>query len=295
MEKYKSHILQITSNGLYLHTEHPKRNSLMKKKATLSLLILSVIFFHSCKTYEDITYVQGLKSGDVIQLAKNIASTINTNDALLITVSAANPEAVAPYNPPVTNSLKPGETLVSTTPSMQNYLVDPNGYINFPSLGRIKVAGLTRTQLEEQIKATLDTVVTDPIVKVQILTNNVTVLGEVTSPGRFSIPNERLTLFEALGFAKDLTIYARRDNILITRETEEGKLTSIRVDLTSPDVFSSPGFYLQKGDIVYVEPNEYRKSNSTYNSNKQFNVSMISTIISGVSVIASLIIALFVK
>ncbi len=267
----------------------------MKKKATLSLLILSVIFFHSCKTYEDITYVQGLKSGDVIQLAENIASTINTNDALLITVSAANPEAVAPYNPPVTNSLKPGETLVSTTPSMQNYLVDPNGYINFPSLGRIKVAGLTRTQLEEQIKATLDTVVTDPIVKVQILTNNVTVLGEVTSPGRFSIPNERLTLFEALGFAKDLTIYARRDNILITRETEEGKLTSIRVDLTSPDVFSSPGFYLQKGDIVYVEPNEYRKSNSTYNSNKQFNVSMISTIISGVSVIASLIIALFVK
>ena len=91
---------------------------------------------------------------------------------------------------------------------------------------------------------------------------------------------------EANGYAKERTIYGRRDNILITREAADGKLVSIRVDLTSPDVFSSPGFYLQKGDVVYVEPNEYRKSNSSYNSNKQFNVSMISNIISGVTVIA---------
>lgn len=278
-----------------MHAEHRKHRHFMKKKVSITLLLLSAVFFHSCKSYKDITYVQGLESGDVVQLAEKIATTINTNDALLITVSAANPEAVALYNPPVTNSLKPGETLVSSTPSLQNYLVDADGYIEFPSLGRIKAAGLTRSQLERYIKSELESVVTDPIVKVQILTNNITVLGEVTMPGTFEIPNERLSLFEALGLAKDLTIYARRDNILITRETEEGKLTGIRVDLTSPDVFSSPGFYLQKGDVVYVEPNEYRKSNSTYNSNKQFNVSMISTIISGVSVIASLIIALFVK
>lgn len=278
-----------------MHAEHRKHRHFMKKKVSFTLLLLSAVFFHSCKSYKDITYVQGLESGDVVQLAEKIATTINTNDALLITVSAANPEAVALYNPPVTNSLKPGETLVSSTPSLQNYLVDADGYIDFPSLGRIKAAGLTRSQLERYIKSELESVVTDPIVKVQILTNNITVLGEVTMPGTFEIPNERLSLFEALGLAKDLTIYARRDNILITRETEEGKLTGIRVDLTSPDVFSSPGFYLQKGDVVYVEPNEYRKSNSTYNSNKQFNVSMISTIISGVSVIASLIIALFVK
>lgn len=278
-----------------MHAEHRKHRHFMKKKVSITLLLLSAVLFHSCKSYKDITYVQGLESGDVVQLAEKIATTINTNDALLITVSAANPEAVALYNPPVTNSLKPGETLVSSTPSLQNYLVDADGYIDFPSLGRIKAAGLTRSQLERYIKSELESVVTDPIVKVQILTNNITVLGEVTMPGTFEIPNERLSLFEALGLAKDLTIYARRDNILITRETEEGKLTGIRVDLTSPDVFSSPGFYLQKGDVVYVEPNEYRKSNSTYNSNKQFNVSMISTIISGVSVIASLIIALFVK
>lgn len=278
-----------------MHAEHRKHRHFMKKKVSITLLLLSAVFIHSCKSYKDITYVQGLESGDVVQLAEKIATTINTNDALLITVSAANPEAVALYNPPVTNSLKPGETLVSSTPSLQNYLVDADGYIDFPSLGRIKAAGLTRSQLERYIKSELESVVTDPIVKVQILTNNITVLGEVTMPGTFEIPNERLSLFEALGLAKDLTIYARRDNILITRETEEGKLTGIRVDLTSPDVFSSPGFYLQKGDVVYVEPNEYRKSNSTYNSNKQFNVSMISTIISGVSVIASLIIALFVK
>ena len=116
----------------------------MKKKVSITLLLLSAVFFHSCKSYKDITYVQGLESGDVVQLAEKIATTINTNDALLITVSAANPEAVALYNPPVTNSLKPGETLVSSTPSLQNYLVDADGYIDFPSLGRIKAAGLTR-------------------------------------------------------------------------------------------------------------------------------------------------------
>ena len=266
----------------------------MKKKILFTLLILSVAIFHSCKSYKEIAYVQGLASGDTLALAEKYVTTINTNDALLITVSAANPEAVVAYNPPVSNTLKPEETQLSSNPSLQNYLVDPDGYIEYPSLGRIKVAGLTRFQLEQYIKKELEPYVTDPIVKVQLLTNNITVLGEVNSPGTYKIPNERLSLFEALGCAKDLTIYGRRDNILITREAADGKLVSIRVDLTSPDVFSSPGFYLQKGDVVYVEPNEYRKSNSSYNSNKQFNVSMISTIISGASVIASLIIALFV-
>lgn len=267
----------------------------MKKKLLFALLILSVTVFHSCKSYKDITYVQGLASGDTISLAEKYVTTINTNDALLITVSAANPEAVAAYNPPVANALRPGETQLSSNPRLQNYLVDAEGYIDFPSLGRIRVAGLTRSQLEQYIKKELESYVDDPIVKVHLLTNNITVLGEVNSPGTYGIPNERLSLLEALGYAKDLTIYGRRDNILITREAADGKLVSMRVDLTSPDVFSSPGFYLQKGDVVYVEPNEYRKSNSSYNSNKQFNVSMISTIISGVSVIASLIIALFVN
>ena len=110
------------------------------------------------------------------------------------------------------DSLKPGETMLSSNPSLQNYLVDPDGYIDFPSLGRIKAAGLTRSQLEQYIKKELEPMVTDPIVKVQILTNNITVLGEVTAPGTFEIPNERLSLFEALGLAKDLTIYARRDS-----------------------------------------------------------------------------------
>ena len=131
---------------------------------------------------------------DLVPLTEKIATTINTNDALLITVSAANPEAVAAYNPPVTNSLKPGETMLSSNPSLQNYLVDPDGYIDFPSLGRIKAAGLTRSQLEQYIKKELEPMVTDPIVKVQILTNNITVLGEVTAPGTFEIPNERLSM-----------------------------------------------------------------------------------------------------
>ena len=171
----------------------------MEKKLLFALLILSVAVFHSCKSYKDITYVQGLASGDTLSLAEKYVTTINTNDALLITVSATNPEAVVAYNPPVTNTLKPGETLLTSNPTLQNYLVDPDGCIDFPSLGRIQVAGLTRSQLEQYIKKELEPYVADPIVKVQLLTNNITVLGEVTAPGSYEIPNERLSLLEALG------------------------------------------------------------------------------------------------
>ena len=119
----------------------------MEKKLLFALLILSVAVFHSCKSYKDITYVQGLASGDTLSLAEKYVTTINTNDALLITVSATNPEAVVAYNPPVTNTLKPGETLLTSNPTLQNYLLDPDGCIDFPSLDRTKVTGLPRYKL----------------------------------------------------------------------------------------------------------------------------------------------------
>ncbi|MCD7709899.1 MAG: polysaccharide biosynthesis/export family protein [Porphyromonadaceae bacterium] len=264
----------------------------MKKIRIFTGLILLTLLLPSCRSYKNISYLQGMDEGDIIQLAEKLSATINDKDVLSITVSTANPETVAGYNPMVLGTAKSNDMQLYSAPVLQSYTVGTDGCIDFPTLGHIKVAGLTRQQLEEYLKDEISSMVLDPIVKVQILTNNITVLGEVTTPGTFSIPNDRLSLFEALGMAQDLTIYGRRDNILIARENGEGSITSIRVDITKPDVFSSEGFYLQKGDVVYVEPNEYKKSNSRYNSNKQFNVSMISAIISGCSVIATLAVAI---
>lgn len=269
-----------------------KSNEKPMKKSLLVLTLFSIFVFHSCKSYQDIAYLQNVTPDSIIKIAENIAAPITSNDALIITVSSSNPAAVAVYNPPVINPMPVGETRIQSTMQLQTYQVDAEGYIDFPGIGKLKVVGLSAKEVEKMICAEIEPFVSDPIVKVQIEGNKVTILGEVVEPGVFEIPNERLTVLEALSMAKDMTIYGRRDNILVVRETENGEATFFRLDLTKSDVFTSPAFYLKKNDVVYVEPNKYRKSNSSYNSSKQFNISVISTVISGVSVIATLILAI---
>lgn len=257
------------------------------KKCTFVLLVLATIFFNSCKSHKNIAYMQGIDTMQVVNLAKNAAATITVNDVLNITVSASNPEAVALYNPPVIAPFN-GASL-QQTPSFQTYRVSPDGYIDYPALGRIKVEGLTYHELETLLKNEIGETVADPIVKVVIQSNKITILGEVNAPGRYDILNDRLTILEALGMARDLNIYGQRENVLIVREDAQGNRNFIRIDLTKPDIFNSPAFYLQKNDVVYVEPNKYRKSNSSYNAQKSFNLSILSTVISGISVITTMV------
>lgn len=261
------------------------------KKSLLVLILFSIFVFHSCKSYKEIAYIQNVTPDSIIKMSENIPATITSNDALLITVSSTNPAAVMAYNPQIyVQSTE--ETTIQSTPQMQTYKVNAEGYINFPGIGKLKVAGLTTSEVEAMISAEIEQNVSDAIVKVEIEGNKVTVLGEVVSPGVFVISKERLTVLEALSMAKDMTIYGRRDNVLVVRETENGEASFYRLDLTKSDIFTSPAFYLKKNDVVYVEPNKYRKSNSSYNSSKQFNISVTSTVISGVSVIATLILAI---
>ena len=240
------------------------------KKSLLVLSLFSIFILDSCKSYKDIAYIQNVTPDSIIKIAENIPALITCNDALLITVAST----------------------IQATTRMQTYKVNAEGYIDFPGIGKLKVAGLTTSEVEAMISKEIEPNVSDAIVKVQIEGNKVTILGEVVNPGVFGISKERLTILEALSLAKDLTIYGRRDNVLVVRETENGEATFYRLDLTKSDIFTSPAFYLKKNDVVYVEPNKYRKSNSSYNSSKQFNISVISTVISGVSVIATLILAI---
>ena len=244
------------------------------KKILLVLSLFSVFILDSCKSYKEIAYIQNVTPDSIIKMSENIPATITSNDALFITVSSTNPAAVVAYNPSIYIQPTTEETTNQPTPQMPTYKVSAEGYINFPGIGKLKVAGLTTSEVEAMISAEIEQNVSDAIVKVEIEGNKVTVLGEVVSPGVFAISKERLTILEALSMAKDMTIYGRR------------------LDLTKSDIFTSPAFYLKKNDVVYIEPNKSRKSNSSYNSSKQFNISVTSTVISGISVIATLILAI---
>ncbi|HEU4472143.1 MAG TPA: polysaccharide biosynthesis/export family protein [Flavisolibacter sp.] len=188
---------------------------------------------------------------------------IQNNDLLSISVSSLNPQASSVFNMP--NLSYANTTTAQGTPVQAGgYLVNPEGYIQFPILGAIKAAGLTENQLRTQIvKSLVDKkLLLDPIVTVRHLNFKVTVLGEVAHPTVINVPNEKITMLEALGLAGDITIYGKRDNVMLIRE-EAGKKTIKRLNLNSTELLSSPYYYLRSNDIVYVEPNKAKVAGSS--------------------------------
>ena len=209
-------------------------------------------------------------------------------------VSSLVPEATAMYNLPVMNPGLRSNIGTTTTPQSQTYVVDPKGDIIFPVLGKLHVAGYTVEGLADEITKMVSKDVSDPIVRVELMNFKVNVLGEVRSPGAKHCNTRRVTILDALSMAGDMTSYGRRDNIAVIREVD-GKRELHRLDLNKSDVFTSPYFYLQQIDIVYVEPNKIIQDNSKYNQNNAYKLSVTSTVVSAASVIASLVIALTVK
>ena len=267
----------------------------MKIKIVTTAILIAILT--SCRTSNQITYFQDIeqnKSGKITEQAINYEARICPDDQLSIFVSSIDPNAVAVFNLPLTSYLTPGETDVTTTPVMQTYLVDTDGYIEFPVLGKIKVIGQTRSELAATLKEKISAYAKDPLVTIKIQNFKVSILGEVNTPGTQTITNERISILDAIGLAGDLTIYGERTNVLIIRDNN-GKKEYHRLDLTSSEAFSSPYYYLKQNDIVYVEPNKARRNNSSYSQSAQFNISVASTIVSAISVIASLTIELLVK
>lgn len=250
-------------------------------KLRLPLLgLLVLLLASSCISGKKITYYQNMEAVEKEASAAKNSLQIMPNDLLTISVAAENLEAVQPFNLPVVgtpNVMDP--TRVSGQPQLQTYLVDSEGNIEFPVLGTVHVAGMTRQELSNQLKQQLQEFVQGPIVNIRIVNFQVTVLGEVARPGTFSIPDEYLSLNKALGFAGDLTIYGKRDNVLIIREGLEGK-TYNYVDLTDSNLLNSPFYYLQQNDVVYVEPNNAQKQGAAYNRNASVYISIASVLIS---------------
>ena len=248
----------------------------------------------SCSAPKEVLYLQDITSLKEEVIDKNYEVIIHKDDLLAILVNSKDPELALPFNMPLVTYQIGAQTTAQQR--LLGYLVDQNGDIDFPILGKLHVEGLTRMQVTELIKQKLmeEDLIKDPIVTVQFLNFKVSVMGEVARPGTFDISGDRITLLEALSMAGDLTIYGERKNILLIRDNN-GKKEFHRFDLTATDLLESPYFYLQQNDIVYVEPNKARRGNAKYSQSDQFNVSVVSTIIGGISVFVSLAIALLVK
>lgn len=255
------------------------------KKNFFILAVLSLLLTTSCVSRKNIAYFQDLPELQAeVDLAKSNLK-IQTNDLLTITVSASNIEAVQPFNLPLTSAPSLAGGGVGGRMELQSYLVDSDGNIEFPVLGTVHVAGLTRQELVEKLKEEISKYVQNPIVNIKIVNFQVTVLGEVVRPGTFTVPDERISLPKALGLAGDLTIYGQRNNVLVMRETG-GKTEYKYIDLTSSDFINSSYYYLQQNDVIYVEPNSAQRQGASYNRNASVYISIASVLISLIVVIA---------
>ena len=237
-----------------------------------SLLIvgLCAFLFTSCFSYKKVPYLQDSEILNSVQ--KEIPlydAKIMPKDLLTITVNTTDPEAAAPFNLTVQSSVNVARsTSLIQQPTLQQYLVSNEGTIDFPVLGSLQVSGLTKSEAENLIREKLGAYLKEtPIVTVRMTNYKISVLGEVNRPGMFTINNEKVNIFEALALAGDLTIWGQRDNLKLIREDATGKREIITLNLNKSDIVTSPNYYLQQNDIVYVEPNKTKAGQSTVNGN----------------------------
>ena len=234
----------------------------MKIKALLFLS--SFLLLSSCASVKNIAYFQNKLVDQPEKIDKHAGIVIQPKDMLSIVVSSKNPELVVIFNLPVVSYQAGSEVVSSGYQRLMGYVVDNEGYIDFPVLGPIKVSGLTRWELSELIKNKLleGGYLTDAVVTVEFMNFKVSVIGEVNSPGTYSVEGDKVTILQAISLARDLTIFGQRENVSVIRE-RDGERTIYEVNLCDVSLFKSPAYYLQQNDIVYVQPSDIKARQST--------------------------------
>lgn len=246
---------------------------------TVSLLTITILLCTSCASKKSMVYFQP-DSVELNNLYELNAPKLQPGDILAISVTADDVRATAPFNQVSPYSTG---TLQSTNPFIPTYAIDSNGEIDFPRIGKIKLAGATRTEAMDMLRREVGKYIVDPGISMVVRNFRVTVLGEVARPGTFTIENDRVTILEALGLAGDLTLYGERNNVLVIRE-ENGKKEEFRLDLTKRETMNSPAYYLTQNDVVYIEPNGARVQTSKYTQTTSVFVSVVGLIITVISV-----------
>lgn len=241
------------------------------KRIYQTLTALAVLVgLASCnpETYRKINYLQDVKSDTTMTMKVNKGVIIQPQDQLSIIVSSLDPKLSAQFNLSLSTYLTGTEMSSSSTRRITGYVVDNDGFIDFPALGRLRAAGLNRWELQDKISNELADkgLLKDAIVTVEFMNFKISVLGEVSSPGSYTVIGDKITIFQALAQARDLTIYGQRNNVRVIRE-HNGQRQIYSLDLTDSDIFESPAYYLQQNDVVYVTPSKVRAGQGEINEN----------------------------
>ena len=257
-------------------------------------LLLAVTLLEGCTSYKSVPYLQ---NSDQINLESSSLplydARIMPKDLLVITVNTSDPQVAAPFNLTVQSPLNANSTsnLYTTSQAvLQQYLVDNSGNINFPVLGSLHLGGLTKNQAEALITERLGAYLKEtPVVTVRMVNYKISVMGEVTRPGTFTVNNEKINVLEALAMAGDLTIYGVRDNVKLIREDEQGRRNIHTLNLNDANLILSPYYYMQQNDILYVTPNKAKAKNSDIGNSTTLWVSATSIMVSIASLIVNIL------
>jgi polysaccharide biosynthesis/export protein len=243
-------------------------------KKSVPILML-VLLFSSCASRKDLVYYQDIDT--VPMNASTYESVLQPDDLLAIIVRGDNAESVLPFNMPNVSYVGIERTGVEVQ-RLFTYLLDSSGTINFPMIGKIKLGGLTRMEAEQVLIKELSKYVINPKIDLRLMNFKITVQGEVVRPGTYPITTERVTVLEALSLAGDLTVYGKRNNIMLLRE-ENGSKKVVRLDLTKADFINSPYYYLHQNDVLYVEPNKTKVNSAAVGPNTGVILSAISLLV----------------
>ncbi len=258
----------------------------------LKSLILSccVLLAVGCTSYKNVPYLQNPEVvNEYSETLPMYDAKIMPKDLLTITVNTTDPEAAAPFNLTVQTTMNMQTKSSYSQPALMTYLVDNEGVIDFPVLGRLKVGGLTKTEAETLIRDGLKPYLKEvPIVNVRMSNYKISVLGEVARPGTFNVSNEKVNIFEALAMAGDLTIWGMRDNVKLIREDAKGKREIIMLNLNDAEIVTCPYYYLQQNDILYVNPNKTKAKNSDIGQSTSLWLNATSILVSIASLLATI-------
>ncbi len=239
---------------------------------TSSFLLVSVLILSSCASKTDVVYFQDTGNFETLVDKNSFTPKFKVDDLVNIHVSTLNSEASAPFN------LFRGASEGGIVPEQVDYLIDKDGEIDFPVIGKIKISGLSSEELRVLLREKLSEYLKNPIINIRLLNFTVTVLGEVNRPGTYPVNGERITILEALGLASDLTVKGVRKNVMVIRDFDGTKVYT-RIDLTKKAAMSSPVYYLTQNDVVYVEPNQSAITESSLDNRATIAISIASVLI----------------
>ena len=251
-----------------------------------------ILLATSCTSYKTVPYMMNSETVNLDSSAVLYEARIMPKDELTITVNyPEDAEAVVPFNLTATPALGQGRNILSSQPTLQTFLVTNEGTINFPVLGKLEVKGKTVNEVENMIASKIEGTYLKnrPVVTVRLSNYKISVLGEVNSPGTYTVPSEKVSIYGALAMAKDMTIWGRRDNVKLIREDATGKKSIHELDLNDANIIKSPYFYLQQNDVLYVTPNKTKSKNSDIGSSTSYWVSSISILVSIASLVTNIL------